>query len=126
MNADPDFTKQLDEIVDAFAERERIWLQHNPRGRWAVLEAGAGRYLTGSPRHIRQVADDATPRRVRRFSSLSRARAFARFVGGDVIHWRRTAPSGRRWQRQSPWAWVLSSTSWPTGPWISQLFVEEP
>ena len=87
--------------------RDRAWLPHDRRGRWVVIEPGAGHYMTSSPSDVRRIADFATPRRARRFSSLSRARAFARSVGGTVYRWRRTSPSGRIWKRESPWQWAI-------------------
>lgn len=84
-------------------ERDRAWLPHDHRGRWGVIESGAGRYLTDSSAAVRQIADAATSRRARRFSSLSRARRFARRFGGKVFRWRRTPPGGGVWQRLSPW-----------------------
>lgn len=93
----------LDAAVAAHVERERAWLPHDHSGRWVVLEPGAARYLPDSSRAMRRYIDAITPRRARRFSSLSRARAFANRVGGTVHHWRRTPPLGGIWQRQSPW-----------------------
>jgi hypothetical protein len=84
-------------------EREQAWLPHDRRGRWVVIESGAGHYLTGEPRHIRQIADRYSKRRARRFSSLSAARAFAKSVDGTVRRWRRTPPGGGVWRRESLW-----------------------
>jgi hypothetical protein len=95
--------EQLDAAIAEYVANERAWLPHDHRGRWVVLEPGAGRYLSDSPRALRRYIDAITPRRARRFSSLSRARTFARRVGGTVHHWRQTPPSGGTWQRQSPW-----------------------
>jgi hypothetical protein len=95
--------RQLDAAIAAAIDRDRAWLPHDRRGRWVVMEPGTGRLLRGSPAHVRRVADAATPRRARRFSSLSRARAFARRVGGDVHRWRRTTPFGGVWHRLDPW-----------------------
>lgn len=75
--------------VDSYIREEREWLLHNRRGRWMVTEPGAGRFMIAQSRDIRRAVDDATPRRVRRFSSLSNARSFARRVGGTVTRWRR-------------------------------------
>ena len=102
---------QLDRMADAFAKRESAWIPHDRRGRWVVLEPGAGRHLKDSPRAMRRHVNDLTPRRGRRFSSLSRARAFARSVGGTVHRWKRTAPSGNLWRRESPWERALA---WPS------------
>ncbi len=96
-------SKWFDAMAADHAAYERSWLPHDHRGRWVVLEPGAGRYLTDSPRNVRRYADRMTPRRARRFSSLSRARAFARQVGGTLHRWRRTPPSGGVWKQESPW-----------------------
>lgn len=104
--------KMLDASITQFVDRERAWHPRDRRGRWGVIEPGAGRHLRGSPPHVRQIADDASRRRARRFSSLSRARAFARQVGGDVFRWRRTPPSGGVWGRESPWQRALTTASW--------------
>lgn len=85
-------------------ERDRLWVSHARHGRWMVVEHGAGRRLD-APRVIKAIVDMHTPRRVRRFSSLSRARAFARLVDGEVRRW-----CGKRLRRVSPWEW-----SWRTG-----------
>jgi len=101
--------RMIDEAAAAYVERECEWLPRDRRGRWGVIEPGAGRYLKGSPARVRQVADRASRRRARRFSSLSRARAFAREVGGDVFRWRRTPPGGGAWGRESPWRRALET-----------------
>lgn len=85
-----------------FVNRERGWLPQDRRGRWVVIEAGAGRHMPSSPRDVRRIADLATPRRARRFSSLSRAKAFARSINGTVRRWQRTPPSGGTWQQEAP------------------------
>lgn len=103
----PPWFKLLDDAVEAYADRELQWMPRDRRGRWLVLEAGAGRHLRGEPAHIRRIADAASVRRARRFSSLSRARAFAREVGGTVHRWRRTPPGGGTWRRESPWQRTL-------------------
>jgi len=105
-----DIAHRLDVMAAAQADRDRAWLPHDRRGRWVVFEPGAGRHLSGGSRQMRRIVDTATPRRGRRFSSLSQARAFARAVRGTVHRWRRTAPSGGVWQGQSPWRWALSCT----------------
>lgn len=99
----------LDTLVADYTRRERAWLPHDHRGRWVVIEPGAGHHMTGSPKEVRRIADLATPRRARRFSSLSRARAFARSVKGTVFRWRRTAPSGQGWAIESPWQRAMRS-----------------
>jgi hypothetical protein len=58
---------------------------------------------------MRRYVDAMSKRRARRFSSLSRARAFAHAVRGTVHHWRRTPPSGGVWRRQSPWQRALAT-----------------
>lgn len=100
----------IDDLAADFARRELAWLPSDRRGRWVVLESGAGRLLRDSPAAIRRRVDRMTPRRVRRFSSLSRARSFAHQVGGTVHRWRRTAPGGGVWQRWSPWQWATRNS----------------
>jgi hypothetical protein len=95
--------RQMHGAIAAQIDRDLAWLPHDRRGRWVVIEPGPGRYLTDSPAHVRRFVDARTPRRARRFSSLSRARAFARSVGGDVARWRRIPPGGGIWRRVSPW-----------------------
>ena len=94
----------LDKALRAHTEYERSWWKQDRRGRWVVLERGPGRLLTDSPRRVRDYVDAITSQRGRRFSSLSRARAFAREVGGEVRRWRRQMP------RRGPWRTV-------TNPW---------
>jgi hypothetical protein len=69
-----------------------------------VLEPGPGRLLKDSPQHIRDYVDAITEQRGRRFSSLSRARRFARSMGSVVRRWQRKMP------RRGPWRLV-------TNPW---------
>lgn len=118
----------LDEALAAHVVRERAWLPHDRRGRWVVMEPGAGRYLTNSPEHVRRYVDALSPKRARRFSSLSRARAFARSINSCVQRWRRTPPSGGVWQRVSPWQWALSKTSllWLPTELLATLAAERP
>jgi hypothetical protein len=97
---------RVEAAVADSVQRDRAWLPHDRRGRWVVVEPGAGHYMTSSPRDVRRVAELATPRRARRFSSLSRARAFARSVDGTVRRWRRAPPGGGIWRRESPWQWA--------------------
>lgn len=79
----------FDEGQRAHVEYELQWWRSDRRGRWVVLEPRPGRWLEGVPRHVREYADALIAQRGRRFSSLSRARAFARSVGGEVRRWRR-------------------------------------
>lgn len=79
----------FDKAMQAHVESERQWWHNSRHGRWVVLEPGPGRLLTDAPQHVRQYIDAITPQRGRRFSSLSRARAFARQIGGEVRRWRR-------------------------------------
>ncbi len=102
------FTTQMNVMCAAYSARETAWLPHDRRGRWVVIEPGAGRYLTGSPRDVRRYVDAASQRRGRRFSSLSRARAFAKSVEGTVARWRRTPPGGGVWRQVSPWDRIRS------------------
>jgi hypothetical protein len=103
----------MDTAFAKFAAREQSWLPHDRRGRWCVTEPGVGRLLNGSPAHVRRTADRISDRRVRRFSSLSQARAFARQVGGDVTRWHRRAPKGFVRKRATPWEWA-TRTDWMT------------
>ena len=106
--------EMLDKALRAYTERERAWWKNDRRGRWVVLEPGPGRLLKNSPQHIREYVDAITEQRGRRFSSLSRARAFARKIGGVVRRWRRHVHRrvlGRHvkvtWQHETnPWSRV--------------------
>jgi hypothetical protein len=81
--------QMLDKAMHAHAEYERAWWKNERCGRWVVLEPGPGRLLKDSPKHLREYVDAITLQRGRRFRSLSRARAFAREVGGVVRRWKR-------------------------------------
>lgn len=97
--------KLLDRSLHAYTERERRWWKQDFRGRWVVLEPGPGRLLRDSPQHLRDYINAISDQRGRRFSSLSRARAFAREVGGVVRRWRRQMPKRGPWHRvTNPWA----------------------
>lgn len=86
------------------ADRELRWWKQDRRGRWVVLEPGPGRLLKNSPRHVRDYVDAISEVRGRRFSSLSRARRFARSVGGVVRRWHRQMPDRGPWQYETnPW-----------------------
>jgi len=97
------FKERFDKALRTHTEYELGWWKQDRRGRWVVLEPGPGQQLKGSPRHIRDYVNAITGLRGRRFSSLSRARAFAREVGGAVRRWRRR-------QKRGPWRLV-------TNPW---------
>jgi len=100
--------KMLDASMRRYADREQAWWKQDRRGRWVVLEPGPGRHLRDAPRHIRDYVDAVTDQRGRRFSSLSRARAFAREVDGEVRRWRRQMPGRGSWRRETnPWARVV-------------------
>ena len=103
----PDLQHLLSKHLDRHVKREQAWRVHDRRGRWVVIEPGAGRYLTGASADVRALADVMSHRRGRRFSSLSRARAFARQVNGFVARWRRVPPGGGTWKLVSPWQWAL-------------------
>lgn len=112
MNMDGHVKELLDKGMRAHVESERAWWKNDRRGRWVVLEPGPGRLLDDSPQHVRDYVDAITDRRGRRFSSLARARAFARQIGGEVRHWRRQMVrrvGGRKfkatWKYETnPWA----------------------
>ena len=74
------------------------WTHQSRHGRWMVVEPGISSDLRELPRDMRERIDARIPHRGRRFSSLSRARAFARLVGGHVERRGR-----RRWFSVSPW-----------------------
>jgi len=94
----------LDKSLRSYTERERAWWKQDRRGRWVVLEPGPGRLLKDSPQRIRDYVDAITEQRGRRFSSLSRARAFAREVDGVVRRWKRQMPGRGPWRRTTnPW-----------------------
>lgn len=101
---------------------EHAWAAHDRRGRWVVIAPGAGYHMPGSPRNVRRAVNGLTPRRARRFSSLSRARAFAHTVNGTVHHWRRVPPRGGVWRRESPWKRAIDALMFacPSGlaPWV--------
>jgi hypothetical protein len=101
----------LDEGLRAHLEHERLWWRNDRRGRWVVLEPGPGRRLDGAPLHLREYADAIAERRGRRFSSLSRARAFARAVDGEVRRWRRCL-SRRYMGRNVEIAWQIETNPW--------------
>lgn len=101
----------LDEAFRAYLDYERLWWTHDRRGRWVVLEPGPGRRLDGAARDLREFVDAATEIRGRRFSSLSRARAFARRVGGEVRRWRRRM-SRRCLGHNVSVAWRIETNPW--------------
>ena len=104
----------LDKSMHAHIERERAWKTPDRQGRWVVLERGPGRLLRDAPRHVRDYIDAITEIRGRRFSSLSRARAFAREIDGVVRRWRRQMP------RRGPWR--LVTNPWErAGQWMSLM-----
>jgi hypothetical protein len=101
----------LDKSLRAHTEYERGWWKQDRRGRWVVLEPGPGRLLKESPRRIRDRVDALVEQRGRRFSSRSRARAFAREIGGKVRRWRRQMPKRGPWRLvTNPWERVSKQT----------------
>ena len=86
---DTQIREMLDKSFRTYADREAKWWKNDRHGRWVVLEPGSGRLLKDSPQHVREYIDLVTEQRGRRFSSLSRARAFAREIGGKVRRWHR-------------------------------------
>lgn len=104
------FKELLDKSLAAYTAREQRWWKQDRRGRWVVLEPDPGRLLKDSPRHIRDYVDAITEQRGRRFSSLSRARAFAREVDGVVRRWRRKMPKRGPWRyTTNPWERSIKS-----------------
>jgi hypothetical protein len=101
----------LDKALRAHTESERQWWKNDRRGRWVVLEPGPGRLLKDSPRHVREYIDAITEQRGRRFRSLSRARAFAREIGGEVRRWRRHM--NRRYRGHN----LKTTWRYETNPW---------
>lgn len=98
------FKELLDKSLRTYTEHEQAWWKQDRRGRWVVLEPGPGRLLRESPRHIRDYVDAITEQRGRRFSSLSRARAFASEIGSVVRRWRRKMPKRGPWRYETnPW-----------------------
>ena len=107
--------EMMEKSFQTYAAREAAWWKQR-RGRWVVLEPGPGRLLKGSPRHIRDFVDANMEQRGRRFSSLSRARAFAREVGGVVRRWKRQMPKRGPWRHvTNPWEHVKRE------PWGARL-----
>jgi hypothetical protein len=108
MEMEDRYREMLDKSMRAHAHREQQWWKQDRRGRWVVLERGVGHLLTDSPQHIRDYVDANTEQRGRRFSSLSRARKFAREVDGVVRRWRRQMPKRGPWRLETnPWARVM-------------------
>lgn len=90
----------LQTTISTHVERDLTWTRQSRRGRWMVIEPELSRLrnLRDLPANVRATIDAAAERRGRRFSSLSRARAFARLIGGRVER------RGRRtWRHVSPW-----------------------
>ena len=105
------FKAMFDKALRTHTEYERQWWKNDRRGRWIVLEPGPGRLLKSSPRRIRDYVDALMEQRGRRFSSLSRARAFAREVGGVVRRWRRQMPRRGAWRLvTNPWERVARTS----------------
>lgn len=94
----------LDAAMQQLVEYEKAWWTQSRRGRWVVLEPLPGRLLKNEPQAIRDRVDAVCSQRGRRFSSLSRARSFARKIGGEVRRWRRQMPGRGPWQHvTNPW-----------------------
>ena len=118
------FKVMFDKALRTHTEYERGWWKQDRRGRWVVLEPGPGRLLKRSPRSLRDCVDAIMEQRGRRFSSLSRARAFARAIGSEVHRWRRHMQRrcmGRKvkatWRYETnPWARVARNMPW--GCWM--------
>lgn len=109
----------LDKSLLDYQAREAAWWKNDRRGRWVVLEPGPGRLLTDSP-NTREYVDAVVPQRGRRFRSLSRARSFAREIGSEVRHFRKTMPRkalGKkfkaRWRYETnPWKRAIKPMIW--------------
>src|SRR5438552_8365394 len=110
-DSDGDMMKLMNKAMHAHAEYEQKWWKQDRRGRWVVLEPGAGTLLTGERKQMRDYLDAITSRRGRRFRSLAQARAFAREVGGEVRHWRRHM--ARRFGGHK----IKSTWRYETNPW---------
>lgn len=94
MNANiPDMLRAA---ISSQVASDLAWTRQSRRGRWMVVEPGPS--LPDQPRELREYIDARSEHRGRRFSSLSRARAFAREVGGHVERRGR-----RKWRSVSPW-----------------------
>ena len=91
---------QWPQMLSAYVGRDLMWSKQSRRGRWMVIEPALSELcdLRDLPASVRATLDAGTERRGRRFSSLSRARAFARLIGGRVERRGR-----RRWRHVSPW-----------------------
>ena len=105
------FQEMFNTHLRAYTERERAWWKQDRRGRWVVFEPGPGRLLKNSPQHIRDYVNAITPQRARRFRSLSRARGFAREIGGVVRRWSRHMPR-RVMGRKVKTVWRLETNPW--------------
>ena len=94
------FKDLLEKVVRKSAAKDLAWHQDDARGRWFVLERGPG-HLLDAPKRVRDYVDARFPGRARRFSSLSRARAFAREMGGVLRRCRRymRKPMTNPWER---------------------------
>jgi len=110
----------LDKSLRDYQAREAAWWKNERRGRWVVLEPGPGWLLDDSPRHVREYIDAVTPQRGRRFRSLSKARAFAREIGGVVRHFRKVMPRKvmdkkfkAKWRYETnPWRRAVKPMLW--------------
>lgn len=111
MEIDDSARELLDKAIRSHADYEQQWWKNSRRGRWVVLEPGPGSLLADSPLHIREYVDAITPRRGRRFTSLSRARAFAREVGGELRRWHRQM-SRRIGDRRVKATWRYETNPW--------------
>ena len=117
-----DTKRLLDKSLRDYQAREAAWWKNDRRGRWVVLEPGPGRLLNDSPKHVREYIDAIVPQRARRFRSLSRARAFARDVGGVLRRWRREMPRRvgpkkfkAQWRHETnPWKSAVKPMRWGT------------
>ena len=107
----PEIRELLDRALRAHSDREARWWKNDRRGRWVVLEPGPGRLLRDAEPHVREYLDLIAERRGRRFSSLSRARSFAREIGSEVRRWHRHMV--RRYRGRK----VRATWRYETNPW---------
>jgi len=99
---------RLEEAAASQVAQERQWWTHDRRGALGGARAGSGAVsheVSPTAPRLRRRHHRAAALRGKRFSSLSRARAFARKIGGKVRRWRRKMPGREPWRSEmNPWA----------------------